>query len=297
MLEGRGAAPSSPLVPLKSGVGKPLFIAPGLGGDVPPLAKLGEEIGLAISPHPVFAIQAKGLDGTEEPLDRVEDMVAYYLAHLRGVQPHGPYFLAGYSFGGIIAMEMARGLTAAGETVALLAFFDSFAHPQTFPKAALQIMRLKFVIAAIRGKRFSEACAWFLRRLTSGAGFLPEAYFPEEGDDPASKVLMAAAIAQLNYWPVIYPGRVEFFRPEASKSGLSPRLVWGRLLAGLTVHAVPGDHWGILGEHAPFLASVFSTVMHRAAESAHSKEPQRSKSLPVGLRGILFSASRRFGSA
>ena len=269
--------PFSPFVLLKPGVGQPLFIAHGLGGNAVEVTKLGQRID---SPHSVYAIQAKGVDGTEEPLDKVEDMVAYYLAHLRSLQPHGPYYLAGYSFGGILAMEMARRLMSAGETVGLLAFIDSFAHPRTFTKTARQIIRLKrrivplnSVIAAFRTKPLSEACMFVAARLTArmtgGAGALPRAYFPKDDADPTSrKVHSAALTALINYWPLSYPGRVEFFRPKTSIFRVAPKRVWGRLLGGLTLHAVRGDHDSMVREHAPYLAVALSTALRRAAEVA-----------------------------
>ena len=265
LLDGCAAVPFSPFVLLKPGVGEPLFIVHGLGGNVIELTKLGQAID---APNPVYAIQAKGVDGSAEPLDRVAEMVAYYLAHLRDFQPHGPYHLAGYSFGGVLAMEMARHLLAAGETVALLAFFDSFAHPQTFSKAARHIIRLNSTITAFRTKPVSKAFTFALARLTRSADVLPEPYFPEEFSDPVSrKVLVAALTARINYWPVSYPGPVEFFRPKASMFEIAPERIWGRLLGGLTLHAVPGDHHSMLREHAPQLASAVSTVLRRARPS------------------------------
>src|SRR5690606_460455 len=58
------------------------------------------------------------------PLLRIEEMAARHVAAIRSVQPHGPYYLGGYSFGGSVALEIAQQLQAAGETVAVLAIFD-----------------------------------------------------------------------------------------------------------------------------------------------------------------------------
>jgi acetoacetyl-CoA synthetase len=262
--------PFSPLVPLKTGVGEPLFIAHGIGGNVIELTKLGQ---LIDSPRPVYAIQAKGLDGNEEPLNTVADMATYYLAHLRKRQPQGPYNLAGYSFGGVIAMEMARRLKAAGETVALLAFIDSFTHPHTFPRAALQIVRLNSIIAAFRTRPFGEACAFVLGRLTGRAGRLPATMIlPDVAEDSADKALhrvrAAAFAAMLNYRPTRYPGHVEFFRPKTSIFGVAPGRVWGELLDSLKLHAVPGDHRTMVGEHVSHLAAALSRVLRDATSAA-----------------------------
>ena len=76
---------------------------------------------------PVHGIQARGLDGASEPHDSVEQMAADYVDEIRRLQPGGPYLLAGHSFGGVIAFEMARQLQRQGEPVAFLGLFDSVA--------------------------------------------------------------------------------------------------------------------------------------------------------------------------
>jgi pimeloyl-ACP methyl ester carboxylesterase len=53
-------------------------------------------------------------------------MATRYLRVLRKVQPSGPYFLGGYSMGGIVAYEMARRLLAEGDKVGLLALLDTY---------------------------------------------------------------------------------------------------------------------------------------------------------------------------
>ena len=77
----------TPLVLLKYGTGDPLFIVHGLGGAVAELAPLGR---LMPSLRPVYAIQARGVDGDEPPFDSLVDMANYYLDNLKDVQPRGP---------------------------------------------------------------------------------------------------------------------------------------------------------------------------------------------------------------
>src|SRR5262249_13106066 len=73
---------------------------------------------------------------------------------IRALRPHGPYLLAGYSGGGIVAFEMAQQLTALGEEVPLLVFFDTF-HPQLPMRAvsfSIRLVRLrKERLAYVRG--------------------------------------------------------------------------------------------------------------------------------------------------
>jgi thioesterase domain-containing protein len=75
----------------------------------------------------VFGVQARGLEERAVPDRSVEAAARRHLADLRAVQPSGPYLLAGHSFGGLVAFEMACRLQDAGETVALLAVVDTTA--------------------------------------------------------------------------------------------------------------------------------------------------------------------------
>src|SRR5439155_490607 len=77
-----------------------------------------------------YALQAAGADPGTTPLRTVEELADSYLAALRKVQPHGPYALGGWSFGGFVAFEMARRLRASGEEVAQPVLLDTTALTQ-----------------------------------------------------------------------------------------------------------------------------------------------------------------------
>ncbi len=113
----------SVLVPVQpKGSRPPLFLVHGAGGDV-----LWGYANLAkhMSPdQPVYGIKSRGQIGLEE-YDDIENMARFYLQEVRALQPHGPYFLGGYCFGGNVAYEMARQLYAQGERVAQLLLFDA----------------------------------------------------------------------------------------------------------------------------------------------------------------------------
>jgi thioesterase domain-containing protein len=85
----------------------------------------------------VYGLQAQGLDPGQEPHDRIEAMAAFYLNEIRGVQPHGPYLLGGWSMGGLIAMEAANQLGKSGEEVSLLALLDTYLSIVDFQKLDL----------------------------------------------------------------------------------------------------------------------------------------------------------------
>ena len=82
--------------------------------------------------QPVFGLQAKGLNGVDEPLTSIEDIAAHYIDCILRQNPDGPYALGGYSFGGIIAYEMSKQLLNRGKEVKLLALFDTHVERSTY---------------------------------------------------------------------------------------------------------------------------------------------------------------------
>jgi acyl-coenzyme A synthetase/AMP-(fatty) acid ligase/thioesterase domain-containing protein len=143
-LRSKPAVPRGPLVPLhRAGSRPPLFIMAGGGGlgiaFVPWARLLGPD-------QPTWALQWPALEGRGLPERSVRSIARSHITAIRRVQPHGPYHLAGHSFGAIAALEMAHQLKAAGEQVALLAIIDSFppdpaAQPERPQRTPIQSLR------------------------------------------------------------------------------------------------------------------------------------------------------------
>ncbi|MCP4657549.1 MAG: alpha/beta fold hydrolase, partial [bacterium] len=130
------SAPASCLVPLQLGVrGKrpPLFCVHPAGGNVFAFLPLARELG---PEQPFYALQSRGLEDDAEPFAEVGEMAAHYLEEVRAVDPEGPYHLAGWSFGGLVAFEMARQLEQAGCKVARVVLLDTGAPAAGAPTAA-----------------------------------------------------------------------------------------------------------------------------------------------------------------
>jgi amino acid adenylation domain-containing protein len=123
---------SSSLIKLQPrGIRPPLFLLPGQGGDVFYFRDLACRLG---DEQPVYGIELV-LSGTKTvPSIRLEETAAGYLREIRDLQPAGPYFFAGHSYGGMLAFEIAQQLTKSGQTVAFLGLLDTFA-PGSYPKA------------------------------------------------------------------------------------------------------------------------------------------------------------------
>jgi thioesterase domain-containing protein/acyl carrier protein len=130
MLRNQQYTPSwKSLVPLRaSGSRPPLFLVHAHGGNVLEYNALAR---LLDADQPVYGIQARGLDGSVRPELTIEQMASEYLAEIRTLQPQGPYFLAGFCFGGPVALEIAQQIRQAGEEVGLLVLIQS-THPAVF---------------------------------------------------------------------------------------------------------------------------------------------------------------------
>ncbi|GAU69536.1 putative non-ribosomal peptide synthetase [Streptomyces sp. NBRC 110611] len=125
---GARTAAFDPLVPFRTGGTRPpMFFVHPMGGNVLCYAPLVERLP---EDQPFYALQAPGSDAGTEPLSSVGELAAHYLAAIRRVRPEGPYVLGGWSFGGFVAFEMARQLTAQGAEVAKTFLLDTVALPE-----------------------------------------------------------------------------------------------------------------------------------------------------------------------
>jgi thioesterase domain-containing protein len=113
--------------------GRPLFIVHMVGGGIAMLRRLAAALD---TQRPVYGLQARGLEPTQEPRRTVEAMAEAYTDAIRVVQPEGPYALCGYSFGGLVAFEMACQFSALGQELDFLALIDPEANPAALPRGA-----------------------------------------------------------------------------------------------------------------------------------------------------------------
>jgi acetoacetyl-CoA synthetase len=257
----------SPLVPLKGGnKSPPILIAHGVGGRAS-FSELAKHIR---TENPIYGIQAKGVDGMEEPLERIEDMAEYYLNALRELQLPDPPILIGYSFGGLIALEMAQRLSEGGKQVALLVMVDTYPHPRYLPwdkRVSLGAKRIKGYWSDLRRKPLRasfERVRGALDRRISGAGHGKTHGLAAEPSNlsfaaTTSRVKQFDFIAMRRYRPRYYAGKINFVRPQAnSYLPTDPNAVWKRLAAKFEVETVPGDHLGMIGTHFEELAAVLT---------------------------------------
>ncbi len=121
-----GDAAYDPLVPLQTtGDGTPLFcVHPGLG-EVLIFVNLAKYF---TGERPFYALRARGFGTGETHFGSFDEMVTTYVTAIRRTQPRGPYAVAGYSYGGAVAFEIAKRLEADGETVDFVGIFNLPPH-------------------------------------------------------------------------------------------------------------------------------------------------------------------------
>lgn len=295
----------SPLVPIRVGGSEaPFFCVHPAGGIVYCFGELAQALG---SDRPFYALQAAGLDDDREPIARLDEMAASYLAAIRAVRPEGPYHLGGWSLGGLVAFEMARQLEEAGAKVASVSVFDTKAPTGSAPvvpeplraiareAAALDLLDpgpstdddalvlaefagglarafggdVPRLFGHLRGLEPDERRAYLLRFFK-----LDEVYFLETGPERVNRlwaVLRANLLAGIHYNPGVYRGRVAVFLASdgVGKDATDLTLGWSRLAkGGVSTYRVPGDHAGIL--QAPGVAFLAEKLRAEFDETAGS---------------------------
>jgi aspartate racemase len=245
------------LVPIQPhGSLPPFFCVHGVGGTVIRLQWLAKYLG---TDQPFYGLQAQGLDGEHPCLNTVNEMAAHYLEEIRTVQAHGPYFFGGFSLGGSVAIEMARMLEEAGERVAFLALFDTFAG-RYLSKAELMA---KLMRQPLRAKvAYSAGKAW---GYAAGIGnrfamlFLPDAL---------KRVREACNRAADAYEPHATNVPLTLFRStqrslRATSGDLGGWGPWAQ--GGVEVHEVEGTHESLILEpRVQVLARELSDCLRRA---------------------------------
>ncbi len=260
---------SSLLVQLQAGsAGRvPLFCVHPGGGSVFRYHRLATLLG---ADQPVHGIQPPGLEDDQEPLTTVEDMVARYLEVVRQAQPRGPYALLGWSFGGLVAFEMARELAAQGEEIGLLAMLDT---PQ--PGLTRDLDDVEYLVSWARAQGLSISAAKlreFAHRdqqlehvleLLKQLAMIP----PDVGIEQARRFLAVHQghnRAMRRYAAKPYQGKVTLFRVAGADD---PTLGWDRWVRqGVEVHEVPGEHDSmVLEPHVQALAERLSACLATAS--------------------------------
>lgn len=249
---GPTSATTPPIVTIRPGADRvPLFCFPPAGGNVlvyEPMARALD------AERPVLGIQARGVDGTAEPLRTIEEMAAYCEEAVVAAHPDGPYLFAGYSLGGLVAYETARRMRASGRDVALVALIDARVIP---PLDFGSEVRRDLTLIRRYGRRGMRAVgrrlAARIRRVAGRVRHDPKILWYRLTGRPLSPLLAgrrltaAGVEAAAGYDPSPYDGRVLYLVAGHLSARWRRRAVepWHRIVTGrFEVAEVPGTHKG-----------------------------------------------------
>jgi acetoacetyl-CoA synthetase len=285
------AGESQVVVPLRAGNGTPVFWVHSMAGSV--MECLAVIHALRTS-RPLVGLHARGLNGETPPLQDVAQMAASYIDEMRSVQPHGPYSLIGYSFGGLVAYEIAQQLHRAGEQVDIVCLVDTYVHERWLPWGAwLRFQRayVKRQWQTFSGLPLAQRSQFISRKLVGAMdkirlrlGRMAHAPLREIAHFPPVlvRVREAMRVAMTTYRPQPYDGGpVHFVRaalPESERG--DPLPLWRRMARrGLAVAQVSGSHTEmILEPNVALLAATLDRVF------GHEIAPAGSSTAASGMR-------------
>jgi amino acid adenylation domain-containing protein len=293
-------APWDCLVPIQpQGSRPPFYCVHGVGGNVIEYFHMAKYLG---PEQPFYGIQAAAMYRRERLIERVEEIAAHYVQQLVTFQPNGPYYLGGSSFGGLVAYEMGRQLTAMNREVALVALLDTFGpgYPQRLPgnvgwrrswnrhlyRMHLHLRNLSHAsdrTAYVKDKaqRFRKLLRRSWKRFLNRWRSRLTTPIPSE----LKAVERAGLAARREYDPQPFDGPVVLFRAAQQPFGIVQDVTngWGPLVPGLRVREVPGHHGAMVKdpqvrELAPVLTAILREIQDQGKASAGTTQAPESVS-------------------
>jgi thioesterase domain-containing protein/acyl carrier protein len=248
--------------------------------------------------QPIYAFEESFISSQWQPCDSVEVMAERYIELLLKFKPQGPYHLGGWSFGGLIAYEIARRLTQRGHEVALLAMIDTFAPlPEYHPPTEDDTSIISWSVLPI-------VFSWPDHPKGYLPPILPLSKLREMSTDEqwayitefAVKINLVDTTEQVQRWINIYKHHVranQVYKPEgemyAGKVSLlkmvmpeeigqpsaSSPLGWDQFTTGpVEVFQAEGDHFGLMGAAGPILSHRIEHYINTWVEEQQTSAPE-----------------------
>lgn len=198
--------------------------------------------------QPYYGFFHQGEDGHRIQYTSVEEIARHFIQELKSVKPQGPYLLGGYSFGGIVAFEMAQQLKQMGDSVPLLALFDTY-DPVEYLKVMKEESKfydgLKKAVLRTMAQRY-------LKKGKILPGKLRHFYIIDTYDE-----------AIRNYKAKPYDGTITVLK--AKNSAGNEKMGWDKWAESLDIKVLPGDHYSIVKEpHVYDLAKALQASIEKA---------------------------------
>jgi thioesterase domain-containing protein len=277
-----------------------LFIVPGLEG-VPD--ELADMVAAFTGPQQVYAVAPQLEDAQHRPVD-MESAARQVLEGIRQVQPRGPYLLGGYSFGGLVALEMAQQLQSGGDAVAGLFLIDAVYDERYWPwgtwlraivrrtgRHLSHILRMPpaKALGELR-RRAVRLIQRMMRRKVNG----PDRLTWDTNGEATTQARAHAVISA--YRPRFYDGSITLIGPSIDRHfGCDTTRLWAGYAQRLHVWRVEGDHVTLMQEPdaAARVARVIDHQLATKREDWGGVRPAHGFERPMILTTMRwFSAAR-----
>ena len=282
------------LVPIRPvGTKTPIFLIHGAGLNILLYQSLTHYLK---EDRPIYAFQAKGLDGSHEFSNNIEEMADDYIEEIKKIQPEAPYMLLGFSLGGFIAWDMAKKLTKQGNEVCFTGIIDSVSTMAKHIQSPVGMFLFKIKISLIKPfyviwlilkepkatreqllfKKYRSFRLSVLFTLTKlGLAKKKERRIRMDDGEPmflADNVELTMTEALTNYELTAAPIQIDLFQAGVPTFYIPNRkdYGWSRFAGkGVVIHTIPTEHSRIF---APPNDKLFAEKLDQRLEEIESKK-------------------------
>jgi len=230
------------------------FVHPGGGGA----AAYCELAGLLGGEQPFYAIESYNMYSNNPLLTTVEALSEKYIAFMEELKKEGPYYLGGWSFGGLIAYEMARKLTEKGYKINNVYLMDTFMPDEEDRKLLSKLNNREFMKEMLSQKEFyNQLPQHFREKILKIQSVEDEATYSYSPGKYSGRVMLFKAAEKVELPEGISPEAREVYEKISEKDMACNDKGWSSYVANLEVRAIKGNHGTIiLGESLREIAGI-----------------------------------------
>ena len=233
--------------------------------------------------QPVYGFQGIGPNGYNNWFKSIEEMAACYIDSMLKVNPKGPYAIAGFSFGGIVAFEMARQLKEQGKTVSIIALLDTYVDSSYYYSSHSQKKLIRYYDRTYRRLDYliEMLTSWKSLKFRANAKkeYVLKKYFGLNDNLTEQEALALVEFKKASsmvdkivdhYQLKPQDLEVELFRAKDDENyKLDPtHLGWKKAaLKGVNIHNITGNHLGIV---EPPNDKILATMLQELLDKKHA---------------------------